>query len=133
MIPTGAKWALAIALLCAAFAFGWWVRGLKAGAVDSRALAARAIQAETVQRQQDVATAEVDASGAAREDRQRVVYRTIHDQVIRYVEHKDSSSGSTDCMLDAEWVRLHDAAAVGELSDAAGAGHGAGPQAGDHR
>lgn len=119
------KAVLVVALLCACFAIGYWVRGLQAVATDSKAEAKQATRQVVTAHKQAAVTAGVDARGAAREASQVVVYRTINKEVTKYVERKTDGSGAAgECMLDAEWVRWHDAAAVGQLPDAAGAGHG---------
>ena len=129
----GGGW-FGVALLCAGFAFGYWVRGLQATAADNKAEARRATAQVVTDHKQAAVTAGVDASGAAREERQAVVYRTINREVTRYVDKKaDGSGAAAECMLDAEWVRWHDAAAVGKLPDAAGAGHDASGAAADDR
>ncbi|WP_028534233.1 hypothetical protein [Paludibacterium yongneupense] len=133
IIPAWVKPAAAAVLLALSFAAGWVVRGWRAEAVDSKAVAGQAAARTTLVQHQAAVTARVDASGAAREQQTQIVYRTIHDQVIRYVEQKDGSSAAGECVLDAEWVRLHDDAAVGRVSDASGAGHDTGAQAGGDR
>lgn len=46
------------------------------------------------------------------EQKTRIVYKTIEKEVIRYVE-KDPDSGER---IGTDWVRLHDAAASGQLA-----------------
>lgn len=134
MIPSWVKWVAGVCLLVLAFMFGWYVRGLQAVAADNKAEARQATAQVVTDHKRAVVTAGVDASGAAREERQAVVYRTINREVTRYVDKKaDGSGAAAECMLDAEWVRWHDAAAVGKLPDAAGAGHDASGAAADDR
>lgn len=123
-IPSGVKWGAGVVLLVLAFLGGWYVRGLQAVATDSKAESKQATGQVVTAHKQAAVTAGVDASGAAREASQAVVYRTINKEVTKYVERKTDSSGAAgECMLDAEWVRWHDAAAGGKLPAAAGAGH----------
>lgn len=133
MIPSWVKRTACAVLLVLAFVFGWYVRGLQATAADSKAVAKQSTAQVITDRKQAAVTAGVDTSGAVREERQAVVYRTINREVTKYVGKKDSSGAAADCMLDAEWVRWHDAAAFGRLPDASGAGHAASAEAEDNR
>lgn len=124
IIPSWGKWTVGVVMLVLAFLGGWYVRGLQAVATDSKAVAKQATAQVVTDHKQAAVTAGVDASGATREERQAVVYRTINREVTRYEDKQSDGSGAAgECMLDAEWVRWHDAAAVGKLPDAAGAGH----------
>jgi hypothetical protein len=129
LIPTWAKLAAAGVLLVAAFFFGWVTRGWRADAVDSRAVVSQVQKAADVTQHQQAVTVKVDASATAQAEQTQIVYRTIDREVVRYV---DKGTGS-NCVLDREWVRLHDEAASGKLSDASGATHAAGTQAGSDR
>ena len=44
------------------------------------------------------------------------ITKTIEKKVTEYVESKPLA---LSCMLDSRWVRLHDAAAIGEIPDSA--------------
>lgn len=46
----------------------------------------------------------------------RIVYRTIEKELIRYVANPDHAA----CELDRGWVQLHDAAALSRIPDPAG-------------
>ncbi|TDR79983.1 hypothetical protein [Paludibacterium purpuratum] len=96
---------------------GWSLRGIAAERDTARQadLQDKARLAQ-IQRQ-DAVTQRIDASATATAEHTQTVYRTLHDEVIQYVDRKDSSAS---CMLDLGWVRLHDAAANGIVPDASG-------------
>jgi hypothetical protein len=129
LIPTWAKVAAAGVLLVAAFFFGWVTRGWRADAAESKSEVSQEQKAADVTQHQQAVTVKVDASATAQAEKTRVVYRTIHDEVLKYVQKTDGS----ECVLDREWVRLHDEAATGVIPGASGAAHAAGAQAGSDR
>lgn len=131
-IPSWVKYVVGLVVVAIAFAGGWYLRDLQAVAADSKTVAKQATRQVVTDRKQAAVTAGVDASGAARETRQAVVYKVINREVTRYVDKKDGSGGA-GCMLDADWVRWHDAAALGRLPDASGAGYDSGRAAATDR
>lgn len=110
LIPSWVKY---VAIFSAFYA-GWLVHGWYAASGEVKEVQHAAVVAE----KRADATNNVDNKGAKREASQDVVYRTINKEVTRYVEKR---TGSAACVLDSEWVRLHDAAATATIPDATGA------------
>lgn len=109
---------LALALLATALLGFGYMKGLQhatadADKADSRALLS-IIQTE---RKQQAVTASVSAAHEIAREQTRIVYRTIDKEVIQYAQ---ASSPAARCQLDAGWVRIHDAAALSRIPDAAG-------------
>lgn len=48
---------------------------------------------------------------ALRDQKQKVITRTINNEVIKYIEDPDTGK----CILPANWVRIHNAAATGHI------------------
>jgi hypothetical protein len=116
MIPAWVKTTVAGVLLVAVFIGGWMVRGWRDSAATNQAVAKQATAVVRVVRSQNAVTAAVDASATAAASHTQIIYRTITKEVIRYV-----STHPAACGLPAEWVRLHNAAATGQLPASAGA------------
>jgi len=116
LVPDWLKALALVVLLGLAFAVGWLVRGWRSDAIQSRAVATQAGKQVVSVHRQDAVTAKIDASATAQAEKTRIVYRTIHDEVLKYVQKTDGSAG-VDCLLDAQWVQLHDAAAIGRSPD----------------
>lgn len=51
-------------------------------------------------------SAEVDSKTAAAEEATRVQFKVVNREVLRYVQAPDAGR----CLLDAEWVRIYNAA-----------------------
>lgn len=107
LIPSWVKYVMIVS----AFYAGWLVHGWHTASSEVKAVQHEAAVTE----KRTDATEKVDATGAKREANQTVIYRTINREVTRYVEKHTSSSA---CVLDSEWVRLHDAAATATVSEA---------------
>lgn len=81
-------------------------------------VAAKQAQADLARQvEQTAVTDKVDASGAANEQKERIVYRTITKEVTKYVQNP----AIAECSLDSVWVQLHNAAAQGSVPVSAGA------------
>ena len=52
--------------------------------------------------------AQIEAAYAAKQQEQKIEYRTITREVVRYAKRDDSG-----CALDADWLRIHNSAAAG--------------------
>ena len=115
------RWTAGALILLALLAGAWW-HGHRAGAAGVQAewdaSVAAAERAALEARNQAVtealqierrAAAEQHARAAAREAKQQVITR----EVVRYVERENAmrAAGGAVPVLDAEWVRIHDAAA----------------------
>jgi hypothetical protein len=48
---------------------------------------------------------------AVRDQKQKVITRTINNEVIKYIQNPDAGV----CTLPADWVRIHNAAATGRI------------------
>jgi hypothetical protein len=73
---------------------------------------------KTVQDQQQKAlqvSFQVERSQAEAQEKIRTVYQTITTESIRYVQ-----THPTTCRLDDDWLRIHDAAASGDVDSATG-------------
>ncbi|MDK2124139.1 hypothetical protein [Parachitinimonas caeni] len=107
------------ALLALCFGLGY-AKGAAASTKDHQAELAKAqlarlhttrqIERADTDRSQIVAQQHADATR-----RQQTVYRTINKEVIRYVAQPRPEPAA--CHLDADWLRLHDAAATGRLPE----------------
>lgn len=105
-----------LASLCLALAgsiwLGWHLRGLAAERDQARQAEAQAKAGLAMQHRQDAITARIDASATATAAKTQIIYRTINHEVVKYI-----ASNPADCTLPADWVRLHNAAALGQLPD----------------
>ena len=63
--------------------------------------------------------AQIEAEYAAKQQEQKIEYRTITREVVRYAKRDGAG-----CALDADWLRIHNAAAAGHSSAAASAASG---------
>lgn len=63
--------------------------------------------------------AQIEAEYAAKQQEQKIEYRTITREVVRYAKRDDSG-----CALDADWLRIHNAAAAGHSIASASAASG---------
>ena len=97
--------ALLIGLL-SGFVSGWTVNGWRHAA----AAAADTQQVRTEEKQNASAAAAVDTVNETQREQVRTVYKIINRKVIEYAQ-----ASAPDCTLSADWVRLHDAAALSEL------------------
>lgn len=68
-----------------------------------------------IERAQQAITNQVAAAHEQGRAADRIVYKTIEREVIRYVANPDHAV----CRLDAGWVQLHDAAALSHIPDPA--------------
>ena len=120
MIPIQAKAAILAAIIAASAGSAWWVRGLvayKSGAAlreqiaseYSNALEDARSDAEASQRAAD----ESERRRLGEQGKERIVYRDIQNEVIRYVETRASPDG---CGLTADglslWRKARDAEPV---------------------
>jgi hypothetical protein len=48
---------------------------------------------------------------AIRDQKQKIITRTINNEVIKYIQGPDAG----ECTLPADWVRIHNAAATGRI------------------
>ncbi|WP_374537199.1 hypothetical protein [Chitinimonas taiwanensis] len=69
-----------------------------------------------IERAQQAISNQVAAAHEKGKAADRIVYRTIEREVVRYV----SSPDHPVCHLDSGWVQLHDAAALSRVPDPAG-------------
>lgn len=113
-----------LAVLALTFAAGWTANGWRLGndilAMERDASDARGEALEARQQRKMAEDARMDvlierAHQVLRQDEQ--VERVITREVVRYVEREKSSG--TACRFGIDWVRLHDAAALGLPPDAA--------------
>lgn len=109
LIPSWVKYVS----IFAAFYAGWLVHSWYAASIEVKTAQHVAVVTE----KRADATNNVDNKGVKREASQAVVYRTINKEVTRYVEKR---TGNAACVLDSEWVRLHDSAATATVPDATG-------------
>lgn len=109
---------LAIALLATALVGFGYVKGLERAAAAADKADVHALQGviKTGRKQQAV-TASVAAEHEAKREQDRVIYRTINHEVIRYVQ---ASTPAARCQLDVGWLRLHDAAALSTIPGSPG-------------
>lgn len=119
LIPAKAKLALSIGLLAASFASGWsWrdaIADKDAARTEQEAAEAQTKASERLRKieQLNAENAALVAQNAALRNQEReVITETITNEVIRYVQ----TPASTVCALDADGVRLHNAAAAGDVS-----------------
>src|SRR5574344_2342747 len=110
MIPIQAKAAILAAIIALSAGSAWWVRGLVADKAESalrkqiaaeyrKALEDARSDAEASQR----AAAESERRRLEEQGKERIVYRDIHNEVIRYVEVNASPDG---CGLTDDGLRL---------------------------
>ncbi len=126
LIPEKYRLLAVLLLVLAVFALGLrigWV-----GASNSKDAAALKVERQSavkVEKKQASAAVAAVANASAIE-RTRVIYKTVTKEVVKYAQSenaaetaKPAAGGECDQRLDAEWVRIHDLAAV--PSDAASA------------
>lgn len=118
------RFVVLVLILCFGLAAGWWFRGLKAG---EQIADIKKEYAEAAQEGDKVAKRQADELVALGKEKERQAVklaalearaakvRTV--EVIKYV----SSPGSGSCVFPGDGVRLHDAAALGSLSQDTGA------------
>lgn len=110
MIPIQAKAAILAATIAASAGSAWWVRSLVADKAEAalreqiaaeyrKALEDARSDAEASQRAAD----ESERSRLAEQGKERIVYREIEKEVIRYVETHSSADG---CGLTDDGLRL---------------------------
>ena len=99
-------YAILFALLMG-FLGGWTSNGWRHEAGEKKAVE----QVRKVEQTQQTLSANIASAVETQREQTRVVYRTINREVIKYVQ----SSRPADCRLDAEWVRLHNAAAMSSV------------------
>lgn len=110
MIPIQAKAAILAAIIAASAGTSWWVRGLVAHKAEAamreqiaseyrKALEDARSDAEASQRAAD----ESERRRLAEQGKERIVYRDIEKEVIRYVETNASPDG---CGLTDDGLRL---------------------------
>jgi hypothetical protein len=123
-VPGMPAWAwrvLAYALLVAALVVFGWVKGNEHG---TRKLtdyqAEQALQAQKIIVKQGAVTERVIKEYIEVQGKTRTVTQEVQKEVTRYVET------APRLVLDADWVRLHDRAALGAISEAPGSADGAG-------
>jgi hypothetical protein len=115
LIPWPYRWLALVALGVALFGFGW-IKG--AGHVQARwdaALQEQVLQATAVREQQAQATVKVVTQYV---DRVRVV-REKGETIIKEVPIYVPVQADAACTINRGFVRLHDAAATGELPEPA--------------
>ena len=110
MIPIQAKAAILAAIIAASAGSAWWVRSLVADKAEAglreqiaaeyrKALEDARSDAEASQRAAD----ESERRRLAEQGKERIVYRDIQNEVIRYVEVNASPDG---CGLTADGLQL---------------------------
>ena len=127
LIPAKVKLALSIGLLAASFAAGWSWRDAIADK-DAARTAQEAAQAQTKASERLRKIEQLNAENAAlvaqnaalRNQEREVITNTITNEVIRYVQ----TPSATVCALDADGVRIHNAAASGDVSGLSGPSSG---------
>lgn len=120
MIPIQAKAAILAAIIAASAGSAWWVRSLVADKAESalreqiaaeyrKALEDARSDAEASQRAAD----ESERRRLAEQGKERIVYRDIENEVIRYVETHSSPDGCglTDDGLSL-WRKARDAKSI---------------------
>ncbi|TDR82224.1 hypothetical protein [Paludibacterium purpuratum] len=105
-----------VVLLAALVLLGWEMRNLAAQRDTARQADLQDKARLVLIQRQDAVTQHVDASATATAAHTQTVYRTITKEVTRYV-----ASNPNSCVLSAGWVRIHNAAAAGQLAASAGA------------
>lgn len=110
---------IAAALLALCFGLGY-AKGAAASTRDHRAELAKAQLAQLHTTRQieraDTARSQIVAQQHAKAtNQQQIVYQTINKEVIRYVSQPRLEPAA--CRLNPDWLRLHDAAATGRLSE----------------
>jgi alpha-D-ribose 1-methylphosphonate 5-triphosphate synthase subunit PhnG len=121
LIPWPYRWLAAAALATALIGFGW-VKG--AGHVQAQwdaAVQQQTLQAAAVRERQAQATVKVVNEYV---DRVRIV-REKGDTIIKEVPIYVPVQADAACTINRGFVRLHDAAAAGELPEPAGDAHAA--------
>ena len=73
-------------------------------------------------------SAQIEAEYAAKQQEQKIEYRTITREVVRYAKRDDAG-----CYIDADWLRIHNAAAAGHSAEAASAASGVAADSGDSK
>ncbi|QLI80776.1 hypothetical protein HZU75_04115 [Chitinibacter fontanus] len=116
LIPEKYRLAAGVLVLLAVFSLGLWVGWV--GASNSKDAAMLKVEHKTaakVEKKQASAAVAAVANASAIE-RTRVIYKTVTKEVVRYAQSENAAeskaSGVCDQRLDAEWVRIHDFAAV---------------------
>ena len=94
----------------------------KEAEVNHQAVLREQAQQKGIKQEQQAAavTQQIDAKHASAVAEQRVVYRNIEKEVVRYVTKTEHPA----CTLPTGWVRLHDAAATGQVPSAPGESDG---------
>jgi hypothetical protein len=114
LIPGPYRWLVLAALALALVAFGW-VKGNQHGTQKlTDYQAAQVLATEKVIVKQGKITERVVTEYVEVKTKAQVVTQTIQTQVTKYAE------AAPRLTLDANWVRLHDSAALGALPDPAG-------------
>lgn len=120
LIPEKYRLLVGLLLLLAVFALGLLVGWV--GASNSKDAATLKVEhktaAEVEKKQASAAVAAVANASAI--ERTRVIYKTVTKEVVKYAQSenaaesvvKSAPSDVCDQRLDAEWVRIHDFAAV---------------------
>ena len=115
LIPFPYRVLALLALATALIGFGY-VKGLcHQQALDARAALGQVEAARRVEAHEAAITNEADAVHFQHVEAARVVYQTVTKEVIRYAQDPGAV-----VRLDAGWVRDHDDAALGVVSDPAG-------------
>lgn len=92
----------------------------------------QAAEAERIKKQAIAAAewrrkaAQIESEYASKQQEQKIEYRTITREVVRYAKRDDSG-----CALDADWVRIHNAAAEGHSGASASSASGVAADYGD--
>jgi hypothetical protein len=118
IIPVWARWAMLAVLVAAGFGFGF-VEGDDHGTAKLTAyIGEQAKEAVKIITRQGAITERVVTEYQDRVVKGATVTKTITNEVTKYVESKPLT---LSCTLDAGWIRLHDAAALGAVPAAASA------------
>lgn len=114
---------IAVVLLSLGFGSGWQVNGWRLGQKITqmeRDIAQANADAGKEKDLKEAALSQRNAAVAdaliAEIDAERAESKIINREVIRYVENPSTHH----CNLHADWLRIHDAAATGRMSNAAG-------------